>query len=259
MLHDPSANPTHRRVPAVTRAVGILRRLGTASEPMGVNQLARDLDLVPSTCLHILRVLTDEGLVEFDQTTKRYAIGAGILPIARNAIQRNGFATLAQPILDSLSKRFGVTMLATQLIETRQMVVVGLSHSQLPFRLAAELGSRFPELISATGRCVAAFNAYDRATLKGRFAALKWDNPPAFASWLAQVEETRRTGYGIDRGDYISGVTIIAAPLFNGEGIMTRGLVAVGISEQIEAAGPQAIASELLAARDRLVESLIAA
>ena len=257
-MAEPKTNgSTHRQVPAVSRAVRILRRLGAAEEPMGVNPLARELDLVPSTCLHILRVLTEEGLVEFDPASKRYSIGVGILPIARSAIQRNSFATLAQPMLNELSASFGVTAMATQLVETRQMVVVALAHAQLPFRLSAELGSRFPELISATGRCVAAFNAYDPETLRRDFERLQWDNPPAFTDWLGQVEQTRQAGYGVDRAQYIGGVTIVAAPLFNAEGLMNRGLVAVGISDRVETVGVPKIAAALLNARDRLAEMMV--
>ena len=252
MIQRMDADAAHRRVPAVTRAVAILRRLGASAEPLGVNQIARDLGLVPSTCLHILRVLAAEGLVEFDPATKRYVIGAGILPIARSAIQRNTFATLAQPMLVQLSERLEATALATQLLSVQQMVVVALSHARLPFRLSAELGSRFPELISATGRCVAAFNGLDVQTLRQRFRELKWENPPAFETWLEQVEQARREGFGVDRGDYIGGVTIVAVPVFDANGIMTRGLVAVGISEKMEAVGIPHIARELLAKRDEL-------
>ena len=258
-MPDLKANgSTHRPVPAVSRAIRILRRLGAAGAPMGVNPLARELGLVPSTCLHILRVLAEEGLVEFDPASKRYSIGVGILPIARSAIQRNSFATLAQPLLADLSAALGVTAMATQLVEPRQMVVVALSHAQLPFRLSAELGSRFPELISATGRCVAAFNACDAETLRSDFERLHWDNPPAYDVWRDQVAQARRDGYGVDRGDYIGGVTIIAAPLFNADGAMSRALVAVGISEQMAATGVPDIAQALLAARDRLVDRMVA-
>ena len=52
-----------REVPAVRKAVSILRLLSRTSEPMGVNAISKELDLVPSTCLHILRVLVAEGLV----------------------------------------------------------------------------------------------------------------------------------------------------------------------------------------------------
>ena len=50
-----------RPVPAVTRAVAILRLLGRGEEALGVHAIARALTLIPSTCLHILRVLVAEG------------------------------------------------------------------------------------------------------------------------------------------------------------------------------------------------------
>src|SRR3990172_10262009 len=54
-----------RAVPAVTRAVAILRLLGRSEESLGVHAIARALGLVPSTCLHILRVFVAEALVAF--------------------------------------------------------------------------------------------------------------------------------------------------------------------------------------------------
>jgi DNA-binding IclR family transcriptional regulator len=237
--------------------VGILRRLGTSGEPMSLNQVAQALDLVPSTCLHILRVLVDEGLVDFDSASKRYAIGVGILPIARNAIQRNGFATLVQPTLDVLSKRFDATAMATQLIETQQMVVVAQAHAPLPFRLSAELGSRLPALISATGRCVAAFGELDDKALRRGFEPSAWDNPPDFKTWKTQIDQTRRAGYGVDRGEYISGVTIVAVPFFRADGSVAQSMVAVGLSEKMETTGIATIAQEMLKMRDDLVGFLI--
>ncbi len=257
MAERKAAGTAQRDVPAVSRAIRILRRLGSASAPMGVNQLARELDLVPSTCLHILRVLTDEGLTAFDPASKRYTIGVGILAIARTAIQRNDFTTLAQPKLTALSEAHGVTSMATQLIQDREMVVVALSMAQLPFRLSTELGSRFPALTSATGRCVAAFGAIGAAELRARFDRLKWDNAPDFKTWLAQVEQTRRDGYGVDAGEYISGVTIVAAPMFDVDGGVARSLVAIGLSERMSAASIAAIAASLLDVRDSVAGLLV--
>lgn len=71
-----------RQFPAVTRAVAILRALGQSPEPLGVNAIANQLGLIPSTCLHILRVLVAEQLVAFDPDNKKYTYGAGILTIA---------------------------------------------------------------------------------------------------------------------------------------------------------------------------------
>lgn len=255
------ADIRRRQVPAVTRAVAILRRLGRAPEPLGVSQLARDLGLVPSTCLHILRVLTEEGLVAFDPVSKRYSIDVGILPIARSAIHRNGFASLIEPRLTALSVEFGGTAVATQVTDPDYMLVVALSRATLPFRLQVDLGSRFPSLISATGRCHAAFNlaGVPEDRLHARFRQLNWDHPPEFGEWMAEVAATRREGYAVDRGRYISGVTILAAPFFDRTRRMTHSIVAIGISERMEAIGVAGLAARMLDIRDEVASMLVAA
>jgi DNA-binding IclR family transcriptional regulator len=234
MPNEDKKSPTKRQVPAVTRALAILRFLARSNAPVGVNPIARELGLIPSTCLHILRVLEDEGLVEFDSNLKRYTIGIGILPLARAALQRNTFSVLIQPKLSDLSATFGVTGIATQLSEPGQMVVIALSQSNIPFRLQVDLGSRFPALISATGRLFAAYNVDDETDLTDRFHKLTWDHPPTLEEWREEVKSARELGYAVDQGSYISGVTVVAVPVFGASRNMTRSIVAIGISERLK-------------------------
>ncbi|WP_416896423.1 MAG: IclR family transcriptional regulator [Minwuia sp.] len=250
----PDTASARRPVPAVARTIAILRHLGRATEPVGVNALARELGLVPSTCLHILRALTDEGLVAFDPHSKRYTIDVGILPIARNAIHRNGFASLIEPRLTELSVAFGGTAVATQMTDSEHMVVVALSRAPLPFRLQVDLGSRFPALISATGRCHAAFNLgdLDESALRERFGQLNWDDEPDFAEWQEDVARTRQDGFAIDRGRYIGGVTIVAVPFFDRPERMSHSIVAIGISERLEAMGVTELGRKMIAIRDQV-------
>jgi len=243
-----------RQVPAVTRAFAILRFLARSPEPIGVNPIARKLGLIPSTCLHILRVLQDEGLVDFDLSTKQYSIGIGILPLARSALQRNTFSTVIQPKLSNLSEKFGVTSIATQLSEPSQMVVVALSQSNMPFRLQVDLGSRFPALISATGRLFAGFNVHDQDELKTGFARLVWDHPPSFSEWQDQIAQSRALGYAVDQGSYISGVTVVAVPVFGADGEMFRSIVAIGISERLKDKHIPKLATAMQVIRDDIEE-----
>src|SRR3990172_4068824 len=162
-----------RQVPAVTRAVAILRLLGRSEEALGVNAIARALRLIPSTCLHILRVLVAEELVALDPSTKRYRLDTGILTIARSALRRTGFAETVQPELDRLSRRHGVTAIGVQAIGLEHIVVVAISRSDHGLRLHADIGSRFPALISASGRCVAAFCGQPWAALERRLPRLR--------------------------------------------------------------------------------------
>ncbi|MDD7973284.1 IclR family transcriptional regulator [Roseinatronobacter alkalisoli] len=252
MTSEQTTETTKRQVPAVTRALAILRFLARRPEPAGVNPIARELGLVPSTCLHILRVLQDEGLVDFDSETKRYSIGIGILPLARSALQRNTFSTLVQPKLSELSQKFGVTSIATQLSEPGQMIVVALSQSTMPFRLQVDLGSRFPSLISATGRLFAAYNVANKSTLKPEFGKLVWDHPPDFETWLEEINEAQKRGYAIDKGTYISGVTVVAVPVLGSNGKMVRSIVAIGISERLKDNQVPKLAMAIMSIRDHI-------
>ena len=75
-----------RPVPAVSRSIAILRLLGRNKDSLGVKAIADELKLVPSTALHILRVLVSEELVMVDPVSKRYSLGSGMISLARAPI-----------------------------------------------------------------------------------------------------------------------------------------------------------------------------
>jgi DNA-binding IclR family transcriptional regulator len=238
---------TARAVPAVSRAIAILRLLGRARAPIGMKAIAEALDLVPSTALHILRVLVAEELVKVD-SAKRYSLGMGTLALARASLESDGFPARVQPHLDALSDRYGVTAIGIELPSLQHMIVIALSRSQSPVRLHVDVGSRFPTLISATGRCVAAFGDHPPAEIEKRFRALRWDNAPGWEAWRREVEATRRQGYSIDRNAYIAGVTIVSVPVLNAAGVMTRGIASVGITGQLDRAKSIELAHDMQAA-----------
>ncbi|GIX30139.1 MAG: hypothetical protein KatS3mg124_0611 [Porticoccaceae bacterium] len=166
------------KAPAIARAAAILRLLGRSDTPLSLNAIARSLGLVPSTCLYVLRALVEEELVAFDPDTKRYSLEAGVLALARQWLRRNRFVELAQPLLDRLAEAYDMGALGVAITGLDHLVVVARAEPGEGFRLSAELGSRFPSLISATGRCLAAFGDYPRELLEARFAELRWDPPP---------------------------------------------------------------------------------
>ncbi|MGE0701255.1 MAG: IclR family transcriptional regulator, partial [Hyphomicrobiaceae bacterium] len=188
--------------------------------------------------------------------TKRYGLDAGVLTLARSALRQDGFARIAQPELDQLATRRGVTAIGVRVIGLAHMIVVAISRSEAAFRLHVDVGSRFPALISATGRCLAAFGSHSPHEIERGFKALRWDAAPAYTDWLDEVAGTRRVGFGVDKGNYIRGVTIVAAPVIGIDGWMTHALVAVALSDQLPAKGAAAIGAELKAAAARVTGQL---
>lgn len=222
-----------RPVPAVSRAIAILRLLGRARTPLGVKAIADALELVPSTALHILRVLVSEQLVSLDPVSRKYGLGTGMLPLARAVLENSGFRNVVQPELDLLSQRHGITAIGVELPDLDHMLVVALSRAQAPVRMHVDVGSRFPALISATGRCMAAFTGQPWSEVEKRFRVLRWEDPPTYESWCKEVDKVRRQGFSIDRGNYIAGVIIAAVPILNAQGTITHALAAVGLGSRL--------------------------
>ncbi|MDR3533622.1 MAG: IclR family transcriptional regulator [Rhodopila sp.] len=244
-----------RQVPALSRGIAILRLLGRSDEPLGVHAIARALDLVPSTCLHILRVLVAEHLVAVDQATKKYGVAAGLVALARSALRQHTFPAAVQPDLDELAETYGATAIAVEASGLEHMVVVALARADSPLRVHVDIGSRFPALISATGRCVAAFGSHPWAEIQARFSKLRWDVPPTLAAWRAEVHAARLAGYAIDDGQYIRGVSIVAAPVRMPNGSINA-LVVVGVSEQMRRVGLTKIGEDLHGRAARVSQAL---
>jgi DNA-binding IclR family transcriptional regulator len=240
------------KAPAISRAAAVLRLLGRSDAPLGVHAIARELGLVPSTCLYVLRALVAEEFVSFDADTKRYALEAGVLTLARHWLRRNRFNDLAQPALDRISQAFGVTMLGVHIVGLEHIVVVATSQSGPNFQLSTQIGSRFPALISATGRCIAAYGGHNEAELEARFNALRWDEPPTYEAWKEQVAQTREQGFAVDEGNYIAGVTVVAAPVWKTRAKLSHALVAIGIGSALRRNGLPALQDALLSAAQTL-------
>lgn len=229
-----SKAPVVRRVPAVSRATAILKFLAAEGEPIGVVPLAREVGLIPSTCLHILRALTEDGLVTFNPDTKRYALGPGVLAFAAAFAQRDPFIQAIQPRLDDLARRHGCGFAAVE--EGRDhCVVVAIADAETGFSVRVKVGMRFPKLVSATGRCLVAFGAkqWTNAELKESFSELPWEKPPAFKDWLASIETTKKQGHAVDDGNFIKGLTVVTVPVFADAGAIAGFISAVALRERI--------------------------
>jgi DNA-binding IclR family transcriptional regulator len=240
------------KAPAISRAAAVLRLLGESEQPLGVNSIARDLGLVPSTCFHVLRALTAEELVSFDQNTKRYALGPGVLTLARQWLRRNRFTTLAQPYLDRIGQAFDVTVVGAQIVGLDHIVIVAVSQSDSNFQLSTHIGSRFPALTSATGRVIAAFGGYGDAELESRFRTIQWDKPLSFEDWKTQVKKAHARGFAIDEGNYINGMTVISAPVWETPVRLSHAIVAIGFTSGLKRRGVGELQDQLLTASREL-------
>ena len=233
-LADHSEDPAHViRAPAVARAAKILRLLANEHESLGVNEIARRVDLVPSTCLHILRALVDEGFIAMDPDKKTYRTSVGLLTLVRTAMANNIYSRVAQPVLDQLAVENNVTAVAVEVDTRESVVVVGLARSDSLISLHVDIGSKYPSYIGAMGRCLAAASGLPRNKLKARFDGLNWDRPPKFDEWFEDVLRVRADGVAIDRGNYTQGVLSMGTLITYTPGRASRGLIMLALESRM--------------------------
>lgn len=236
------------RAPAVARAATVLRLLAGQRSGLGVTEIARRVGLVPSTCLHVLRALVDEGFITFDDTKKTYRTGVGLMTLVRESMASSEFPKVVQPVIDQLASEHRATAVAVELDSRERMVVVALARSDNFISLHVNVGSRFPSLISATGRCVAAASNLGREELRARFEKLQWEKAPRFEDWYADVEKARVEGVAVDRGSYIRGLTIVASLLPVGTDRAVRGIALIGFEHNMTERTTRQLRDDLLEA-----------
>ena len=73
---------------------------------------------------------------------------------------------------------------------------------------------------------------------------------------MGLTSETRRQGFAVDAGNYISGVTVVAAPVWRTRAKLSHALVAVGIGGALLRNGLPALQAALVAAARTLSNQL---
>jgi IclR family acetate operon transcriptional repressor len=93
----------------VSRAIELIDALAGAPEGLGVNELARRIEVNPSTASRLLATLEDGGLVRRDDRG-RFQLGLKLLALADRLLTRLDVRELARPHLHELVERSGETV-----------------------------------------------------------------------------------------------------------------------------------------------------
>jgi DNA-binding IclR family transcriptional regulator len=238
-------------VGALSSGLAILRHLAIATQPMGVSRIARDLELNSSTCFNLLKTLVHEGLVSFDDATKTYAIGIGLVELAKGALEQASYVRMLHPHLEEIAQRHGVTATLWQRTTDERVVLVDRADNPSAIRVHMSIGQRLPMYIAALGRCMAAHTDLSPAELRRRVSELRWEDGPSFDEYLADVAEARSRGYAVDTGRYVRGVTTVSSAVLDAARTPVMAISAVGFSAQLARPAIKVLGEDL---RDRAGE-----
>jgi DNA-binding IclR family transcriptional regulator len=243
-------------VGALVSGLRVLRYLAAARTPVGASRIARDLDLNPSTCFNLLKTLVHEGLAVFDDATKTYSIGLGLLGLAKGVLERASYVALVRPHLREIAARHRVTATLWHVTGDERVILTDRADNDAAIRVHMSVGQRLPMYIAALGRCMAAHSGLSVAELRARFSKLRWEEGLAFETYLDEVQDARRRGYAVDQEHYVKGVTTVSAAVLDGAGRPLMAMSAVGFSAQLGRSTVKSLGEDLRERATRVSDAI---
>ncbi len=221
------------RVPAVESAVRILKFLKDRNHrPWGVSEVSRSLHLNKSTCFNILKSLAGHGLVTYDDGTKKYGLGSGLIELGGAASAATSRATVAKPFLQDLFDELKLTCLLGQRFQD-QVIIVDRVEAQDPVRITIPVGQALPVGQGALGRCFLAFLPeadLERLWSQGMLEQRGTRRGQQLVQITKTLAKVRHQGFAESFGEIAKGVNAVAAPIFDHQGQVTLALGVIGFA-----------------------------
>jgi DNA-binding IclR family transcriptional regulator len=245
--------PVAEAASSIEKALDVLFALHRAAEACGVSQIARELGLPKSSAHRLLAALARRGLVERDEVG-RYRPGIGLVALARGALDREPVVAAARPVLEAEAEALGETVF---LVGGRggRLLVLDKAEGTGFLRAAPSVGSVVPVHATAVGKLYLAFGAAEIAWPAGPLERFTPRTPAGREALEREVARARRRGFAENRGEWIPGLAVVAAPILAG-GRLCGALCVAAPTERLEHLGRDAVAQRVRAAAARVSDRL---
>ena len=249
---------TDERIPTNLRTLLILEVLGRGDGAMTATEINDHIGLPKQTVHRLCATLEAEGFLVRDAGGRRYRpsrrlreMGMGLLHASRSHIARH------QVLRD----------VAAQVRETVNYVVPvedGMSYldrveTDWPFRVQLPIGSHVPFHCTASGKM---FMSSLKPAARKSFVAgltLTGETPHTLTdpdALLAELAETAKRGYALDREELIEGMVAIAVPVTDASGRYAASLAFHGPIQRIDLDDAVERRGVLLEGAERLREAV---
>jgi IclR family transcriptional regulator, KDG regulon repressor len=211
----------------VVKALQVLEALASSEQPRGVSDLARELKLSKSNVYRLLETLRESSYVDrvnggtaFEPTLKMWRLGARV---AARLDVKAAAGTYLLELRDKTKETARLTVL-----QGDQGICIEQIETQHPLRVQTPIGGVLLLYCSATGKAMLAYQSSE--TIDRVSSSMERFTTATAATrqeLLSELEQIRRDGFAINRGERIEGVCGVAAPIMDRSGTVNA---AIGIS-----------------------------
>ena len=243
--------------PSTDRCLAILEVLSQHSDGLTLSEIHRLLGISKNMVFRVLSDLASRGYVYRDMA-KSYFLGRKLLEMAAPRIGGWNLVDEAAPVVRALRDKCGESV-GLLVPCGGEAVLVYFQEALHPVRMIFDLGFRLAMYCNAPGKVFLAFG--DEAKRRGRMDLQSFQRRTSNtiterAALDTQLEEARRTGYTVDRGEDIEGAHCVAAPVFDWEGSLVAAIVIAGPCDRMPAELFAELGPEVASAAARLTGRL---
>ena len=200
------------------RAITILDCFRVDQPELGVREIARQLELHPSTVGRILTTLTSLGILTQVKETHRYRMGSKVLKWSAVYMGSVDLRVEARPYMEEINKLTEETV-SLDIPDGSTRICIERIVSPHKLRWVKQVGERMPFFASASGRILLSFMSpeeQDKILNKMSFEQLTPYTTTDPKKFCQELELTKKRGYAISQGERVEGVSCVAAPIFDG-------------------------------------------
>lgn len=245
-------------VPSIRRALAVFDLLANSRRGLTVSEISRRLALPKSSAHRILITLEEAECVIRNPASGRYLFGTRLFSLNRAAIEGRGLREEANPVLQDLMRRTGLTVHMAVLEHAQAVIIEKLSPGGSP-NIGTWIGRAMDVHSTGVGKALIAYmpaEELERELVVRTFVRHNRFTITSLSKLKEDLEQVRRRGYAVDNEEDELGIRCIGAPVLAGNKVIAAVSV-VGTTEELPAEGIQTMgdrvrrAADLIAARSR--------
>ncbi|MGE3245201.1 MAG: IclR family transcriptional regulator [Beijerinckiaceae bacterium] len=223
-------------VPGLAQGLAVLALFSRTRVQLSAPQIARELDLPRTTVFRLLHTLQAMGFVRKEEDERYFRAGPAMLGSGFAYLASLDFVEVAQPILQRLRDRTGMSV-HMAIRDGRDIVYVSRYAAHTTVRSSVTLGTRFPAHATIMGRMLLLdMNENDlRQLFPVEPLDTYSDKTPRTVRDLAVIlGEDRKRGYAATLSYFERGVASVAAPIRESAGGIVSAINVTSVDAYVE-------------------------
>lgn len=205
--------------------------------PEGLQQteIAARLGCAKTSVYRISMTLMKYGYVVREEETKTLRLSRKLVAMGSRALGEEDLLAVAAEGMKSLRDKVGETVLIGALVET-EIVVLGQVLGSHHFKFSVDLGARLPLHAAAPGKAIlACLPAGEQDAIVRQLSFTRFNDRTisSVEEFIRELEEVARVGYALDRGEQLSGIHCVAAPVLNRHGYPLASIWTTGPNDRL--------------------------